>query len=194
MTTRSVTALAAILLTTLVAGPNAAADAPPTGLLLRDGTGDVWATPVGGDATKPAGARRAGDIARARLTHGEHALVVRLRFVDLSAPGRQRHELFLRTPAGRWSANVVASRRAPEGRHRLWRSSGDRVRCPGMTHDVDLGDALVQVRIPRACLGAPHWVRVVATTFWEGRSTLYRDHPHGPGPTPAGPTRRLYRG
>lgn len=144
MTTRVPAALLGLLLAFLAStgAPVAAASDRPDTLRLPDGTGDVWMTPDGGDIASPAPDRRTGDIVGERIAHRAEAVVVRLRFADLTGPGTQRHELTIVTPTTRWFANVVATAANRSGRHHLWAGNGDRVTCGGMTQargDVVVG-------------------------------------------------------
>lgn len=145
MTTRVPAALLGLLLAFLAStgAPVAAASDRPDTLRLPDGTGDVWMTPDGGDIASPAPDRRTGDIVGERIAHRAEAVVVRLRFADLTGPGTQRHELTIVTPTTRWFANVVATAANRSGRHHLWAGNGDRVTCGGLTQargDVVVGE------------------------------------------------------
>ena len=156
----------------------ATADDRPTSVTVRDDVGDVWATPVGGDAFAPAPEQRIGDVKAMRVTHQTRTVVVRLRFAELARTGSATYELDLRLPDRRVSAQVATDRRSPTGRHALWSSRGDRLRCPGMSHLVDSDRDVIVVRIPRSCLGAPAWVRVRNYDLRERAGTLFTDNPH----------------
>lgn len=163
-------------------------------VLLRDGTGDVWTSVVGGDTYTKAPERRLGDIVIARLAHRPHAVVARLGFAELRRSGRLRYEFAIETDSGLWYANVTASRHRWSGTHRLWQNGGDVVACSRMSHHVDYAADLVTLRVPRACIGRPQWVRLVVTAFRESRNVLAQDNPQNHRALPDGFTRRLYRG
>jgi hypothetical protein len=195
MMKRLAVALSAAMLPALLAAqPAAAGDETPSELILHDGPGDVWTTPVGGDQYEPAPDQRAGDVLRVRLTHGEHAIRVRMKFVDLRRSARQRFEVGMRTDAGTWYAEVAASKNRWAGRHFLWEQGGDAVSCRGMSHGIDYADEVVTLRIPRRCVGHPAWARFVVGNFHETRTTVAQDNPHNRGALPHRLTRRLYRG
>ena len=156
----------------------ATADDRTTTVTVRDAVGDVWATPVGGDAFEPAPNQRAGDVLAMRVTHRARTVVVRLRFAELASTGSASYELDLRLPDRRVSAQVATDRRSPMGRHALWAGSGERIRCSGMSHLVDEDRDVVVVRVPRTCLGAPAWVRVRNYDLRERAGTLFTDNPH----------------
>ncbi|HSJ22427.1 MAG TPA: hypothetical protein VK964_17815 [Nocardioidaceae bacterium] len=185
---------AAVLPALLAAQPAAAGDETSGELVLHDGPGDVWTTPVGGDQYGPAPDRRAGDVLRVRLAHGEHAIRVRMKFVDLRRSGRQRFDVGMRTDAGTWYAEVAASKNRWAGRHFLWEQSGDTVSCPRMSHRIDYADDVVILRVPRTCVGNPTWARFVVNNFHETRTVLSEDNPHSRDPLPHRLTRRLHRG
>ena len=83
-------------------------------LVLRDGRGDVWTAPVGGDRYTRA-AERVADVLRVRLVHGERAVRARWTFADLTRSGRQQFNLAIRTDSGSWQSEADASPRNRAG-------------------------------------------------------------------------------
>ena len=161
-------------------------------LVLRDGAGDVWTTPIGGDSYTPAPDLRVGDVLRVRLVHGERTIRARARYVDLRRSGHQQLDLAVQTHAGTWYADVASAPEDRAGRHHLWQQSGDAVPCAAMSHRIDYRTETVAVQIPRRCLGTPGWVRVVVNNIHETTSRLAEDNPHSDQPFPHEPTRRLF--
>lgn len=186
----TLTALPLLAAAAVTAAPPATADTHATETVLADGTGDVWAMPTGSDTTSAAPDHRDGDIVRALVAHRHGAVVVRLTFAAVGG-GRQRDELEIRTPDGRYFANVTVNPGRP-GTHQLWNRQGNRQPCGGMTHEAT--GTTVGVRIPRSCLGDPRWVTVAETTFTTADGHLYLDTPLGHDPRPTHATTRLYRG
>jgi hypothetical protein len=180
----------------------AAVEGPRSRTVLHDATGDVR-TYAPGDADAPAPSVTsypAADVTAAVVTHGHHALRIRLRFADLQKVGHQAYRMDLRTPRAlneTFYAAVVSGPGTRQGRHFLERGSS--VRCPGFEHQIDYETNVVIMRIPRRCLRRPRWVRVhLDNALWTGDGQLpdaaYEDNPHSDDANAYMFTRRLYRG
>jgi hypothetical protein len=188
-------ALSAVVLPALLAAqPTAVGNEMPSELVLRDGHGDVWTSPVGGDEYRPAPDRRAGDVRRVRLVHGQRAISVRMKFVDLRRSAWQRFDVAMRTDTGTWYAEVVASKKRSAGRHFLWEQGGDAVSCTAMSHRIDYAQDTVTLRVPRRCVGNPAWARFLVTNYHQTSTLTSQDNPHNRAAMPDRLTRRLYRG
>lgn len=179
------------VLPALYGGSAAAGDQRSSELVLRDGRGDVWTTPVGGDSYTRVAESRA-DVLRVRLVHGERTIRARWTFADLTRSGRQRFNLAIRADSGSWQVEAAASPRNPGGRHHLWDQGGDKVSCPAMWHRLGYRTDTVLVVIPTTCLGDPEWVRFIVSNARESRTRLAEDNPHNNQPVPDSPTVRLY--
>jgi hypothetical protein len=177
-------ALLAAAAIVLVATPATALAAPagPT-VDLPDGPGDVWTfsnTTIGYlPATQPD-----ADVLRARVTHGSHAVSVRLVFDDLQRVNTQWYYCDIHTPG-------LTSRFVIEAEEGLWRGralqqiEGEWVRVPGLSHRIDYRSDVVTLRVPRTLLGQPPWVRVRLRNELglPDHNTFFTDNPTTAGPT-----------
>ena len=185
--------LAALAVPALLSTSATAQEARTTEVTVRDGAGDVWTAPVGGDTFTAAPEQRVGDVLRMRVAHRHEAVTVRLVFADLRRAGSAFYELDLRTDKGAASAQVEAGRHHWAGRQHLWAADGNQLTCAGMTHRIDYDANVVTLRIPRSCLGDPTWVRALNYDRRETATTQYVDNPANHEALPGGFTRRLYR-
>jgi hypothetical protein len=160
---RAVLLAAATCLVALLPVPVATAEE----LVRHDARHDVW-------WDDELVARRAAhpDIARIKVAHRERALVVRVGFAVLKA--RPRQGLFVRV----WTPDDGDSRR----QYRIWvsrtRAHGSTSfaidsSCEGMKARIGLRRDFMRLRVPRACLGTPDWVRVAISSYrtppgWRG--------------------------
>jgi len=190
--------LAVAVLTTVA--PAAHAVERPTGVVLHDGSRDVWEVhfaPEGESTATRAGVPEA-DVTRAFIRHATFAVRIRMRFANLRRVGVQSYEVQIGTPRNAYFAQVRSSPGARRGTHSF--DGGQGTGCRRMTHRIDYADNVVTMRIPRRCLGRPRWVRVGLTNALrvEGSNGegehLYVDNPHNHGPFSDEVTRRLYRG
>ena len=174
-----------------VAPTAAASEARPSRMVLRDGTGDVWAFRTDGassDWTREA--RPSADVVRAVVRHGPHAVRVRVRFLDLRRVGLfQSVRVSISADdgeTGEFSAWVLAQPHA-RGGEALWEESGsgrDPVTCEGLRHRINYASNVVRVRVPRACMRFPESVQVAVSNELETSSTVYVDNPHNDQPYP----------
>ena len=171
-----------------------------TGVVLEDGAGDVWGS-VGDEpgqvdhVTFPP-----ADVKRVLVRHATYAVRIRMQFVDLRRVGRQEFA------AGIWTspdtrpylAGVISKPGNRRGFH-FFAQGGGSGSCPGVTHRIDYSRNVVQMRIPRSCLGRPAWVTVQLDNSLETVAPCperqYMDNPHNHEgfPSLAERTRRLYR-
>jgi hypothetical protein len=177
------------------AAPAAHSDEVASGVVLRDGPGDVW-TGLSHDQEPTPAEFPAADVTRAFVRHAPFAVRIRMRFVDLRRVGTQRYGVQIGTPSNVYFAQVVSAPGARRGTHRF--DSSQTSGCRGMTHRIRYVRNVVSMRIPRRCLERPRWVRVglenTLTRNHGEHETIYRDNPHNHGAFSDEVTRRLYRG
>jgi len=125
-----------------------------------DATGDVVAfTPESDfEDAVPAPERRNGDIRGFYYTHGKRAVIVTIRFVELSKADGLGTVVRLNTDRGRRDIVHVAGLRP------MMSSPHRSVRCNIRT-SVSYANDRVQLVVPRRCLGNPRWVRAGAGVF-----------------------------
>ncbi len=176
----------------------------PWGVVLRDGSGDVWEEDPAKDTITLIGDFPTVDVRRAAGRHLRRSVLVRMRFVDLRRIGRQQTQAaFIKTPDNLYLALLSSFPNQRAVRHSLeqWGppAHGSTVRCEGFNHHIDYAGNVAQMRLPRSCLGNPCWVRLgMHNVLFKGGGLLaptYSDNPHNDG-TAAGQrilTRRLHR-
>jgi hypothetical protein len=168
----------------LVASPATALAAPagPT-VALPDGPGDVWTFSNDSTGYLPA-TQPSADVLRARVTHGAHAVSVRLVFDDIQRVDTQWYYCDIHTPG-------LTSRFVIEAEEGLWRGralqqiEGEWVRVPGLSHRIDYASEVVTLRVPRTLLGQPPWVRVRLRNELglPDHNTFFTDNPTTASPT-----------
>lgn len=191
--------IATTILTAAV--PGAVATELPTGVVLHDGTGDVWKV-VGEQPPATKVSYPPADVKRAVVRHAHWALRIRMRFADLRRVGTQYFTAEILTPGDRTFLAIVHSTpQARRGNHFFGAAYSDTTAtCPGMTQRINYAKDLVKIRIPRRCLGHPRWMKVglnngiVLDPTDEG-TPAWDDNPHTHGVVagPHGYTRRLFR-
>ena len=167
---RAVLLAAATCIVTLVPVPVPVATAEE--LVRRDARHDVWWDDelVGRRGADP-------DIARLRVAHREQALVVRVAFAVLKPRRQQGIQVRVWTPDpgdGRRLYDLSVYRARANG-STLLSIAGPFVpgsehlefTCDGMEARIALGRDFIHVRVPRACLGTPEWVRAAV---WAART------------------------
>lgn len=164
-----------------------------TRVVLRDGPGDVERMVPPDTSSHPFGSFPAADVTRAVVTHRPAAVVILMRFVDLRRDGEQLYWVDFSTPGLQYRARLQSKPGARQGR-KTFEEQGVVTRCSGFTRRIDYGRDVVRMRVPRACLGNPDWVRVELLNTLEVRDKgpLYIDNPHS-HVAMGGPTRRIYR-
>jgi hypothetical protein len=159
---------------------------PRDHVVLVDQLRDVWQFYPGDDPGTLIGSRPTVDIVRARAWHGDTAVGMRLRFVNLRrTPHDQVLQVLVRTPDRGFVAYVSAGPDDRAGTAELMRlPSGAPVSCRGLRHTVSYADDKVVLRVPRSCVGSPDWVRLQLTELLElaGTPTMSPsslvDNPH----------------
>lgn len=185
--------------TSFIAVPQAQASVenPLTRVELSDGTDDVWSiTDSEQDTYQLAGSVPTVDATKAVVEHRRANVVIHVKLVDLKRVHFQQVAAFITTPSRLLMGSAVAVPGHRGGRHQLIDYSRGKMRCPGMAHRFDYDAELVSLRIPRACLGRPRWVKVsvmnVLVKEVNGVFTEVTDNPHN-ATSSAGDTPRLFR-
>ena len=166
---------------------------------LVDGRGDVWAldSPEFGQNTQVPD-RQQGDIIRTVFAHHDRKVVVRTTFVQLDRVGQMWvMPIKLRTSTG--MVRRISLIAGPDQFTNWWRGSLTRANGAPMecaNHRIDYVANVVQVRIPRTCLGDPRWVQGSLATATFTPAALFADNPVHEGPTVRFPgfTTRIFRG
>jgi hypothetical protein len=173
--------LAVLLGVALAAQPAVASAAL---LVHRDPAGDVVRSPVGSSAGTPAPTQVDGDIVATRVLHARRAIWIQVRFRDLAAKGNGNfHRISIRTP---WRVRNIALNAFPshwEGSATTTNGHGRVVAC-AVTHLIDYDRHRLKIRVPRACLGAPTWVRVAIRSTVAGATYAYTDDARSDGLPP----------
>jgi hypothetical protein len=193
--TMAVLAVLAPALTPAQAGDAGA----PDHVVLVDRTDDVWQFYPGEDPGTLIGSRPTVDITRARAWHGDDLVGVRLRFVNLRPTSHDETlQVVVRGPERAFVAFVSVGPGDRAGTHELLRAFGGPVTCRGMRHTVSYADDVIVLRVPRACLAQPEWVRLqmLESLLIPGTPTMSPsslvDNPHNASGHPTF-TPRLYR-
>lgn len=184
-----VSALAALML--CVAAP--AAHAATVSLI--DPRGDVH-RPSAEGYERVEGERRT-DIVRTTIRHKKHAVVARIKLLDLRRePGLMVMAMRMRTNDGTYrEAGVEASRRIGwRGRSDVEARNGRAVDCAALQHEIDYRTDVIALRVPRSCLNRPRWVQATVIQFWLGSRQMLIDNPHNSRGGFNVWTRRLHRG
>ncbi|HET6940435.1 MAG TPA: hypothetical protein VFI19_17585 [Nocardioides sp.] len=181
--------LAAVAVAVLSLSPAAAPAAMVHSVDLADGPGDTWTY---SDSTSgyALGAQPAADVLSARISHGRHAVQLRLRFDDLQRVGSQWYWFEIHT-TGATSWFIVEARKHDYVGTAYQSIEGEWARVPGVSHHLDYATDEVTLRVSRRLLGDPPWVRV-RLRFELGLpdGTFFTDNPMNAGRT-AEFTRRL---
>src|SRR4051812_4526949 len=160
MASRSALLVGGAVLAALAAAMPAYADAVTT----TDETADVWEAVYHSDTDTTdyvnAGSVLNMDVESVRVRHLANRIVVKATYVELRREGvifgassRLRFNDgptvgFSLDTYNRWGGESV-----------LYESgSGDPIRCGGFDHSIDYATNVVEVSIPRTCVGNPRWV------------------------------------
>lgn len=182
----AVMVVAAVSVLPIVASPVAAAR-----LTIEDGTGDMWSLNGAQDQYVPAQGVSNGDFTGTTFRHRERRVVIGSSFVDL----RRTRFVFagmMVDQNARYFVGLVATRRNPQGTVRLWDALGRRIACKSARR-VNYDTNRVQISFPRACLGAPRFLRFRIDFERVKSGTQYVDNPHNDEPQSTW-TRRLRPG
>src|SRR4051812_45165423 len=93
------------------AAPVADAVERPTGVVLHDGSGDVWEVHFApkGQSTATKADTPEADVTRAFVRHATFAVRIRMRFANLRGVGVQSYEVQIGTPSNAYFARVVSA-------------------------------------------------------------------------------------
>src|SRR5262245_37470755 len=159
----------------------AAPAAMPHDVVLNDGTGDTW-TYSNSTVGFTRAAQPAADVLRSRISHGQHAVQIRLHFDDLQRVGSQWYWFEIHT-AGKTSWFVVTAEKGNYRGSDFQSIDGEPVRVAGVSHTFDYASDDVTLRVARRLLGDPPWVRVrVRYELGVGDGTFFTDNPMTTGP------------
>ena len=157
------------------------ADATPSRVTSRDGTGDGWYFENDGPSSVQADPTpKTIDVTRAYVRHGRRTVNIRIRVVNLRRVGTQETNLRLRVPTPGRGDRFIAIEGRSEPRHRGGRlriedDQGGRI-CRHATIRWAYGRDVLRIRMSRVCLGRPAWVRVNGdTSVWFGSDATYVD-------------------
>lgn len=149
-------------------------------LRLHDARGDTWSSSDTSDYV-PA-ALPAADVLRAQVTHGRRGIGVRLVFDNLRRAGIQWYWVEVRTPGATAWFIIEATRNHGAGTA-YQDVDGEWVPAPELSHTIDYGADVTQVRVTRASLDDPPWVRVrVRFELRVEDGTFFTDNPMNSGP------------
>lgn len=175
-------------------------------VVVHDKGGDVWKVWEDGDQEKLVRAphQDRGDLRRLRVAHGDRAINLRTKFVDLRRAGLGfAFDVRLRTNAELWRLTGVSGGPKEVLGEPLWRGvsglerrNGSDVRC-AVTHKVDYATNVIRLTIPRSCLKNPRWIQVKATYVSMNRGpvgTMFVDSAHDDRPRIKSWTKRIRRG
>lgn len=152
-----------------------------------DATGDVWEQlrdeegyEIGwGHAGSPDNA----DVIATDARHGAHQITFTVHVADLARG--PRHDPFITQERmvfdhGPGITAEVHTRLSWRGQSFLFSSvTGNRVRCPGLRHEIDYEADTVTVWVPRSCAHHPRWVRYSEIHFaFGGGSTTTPEDDH----------------
>jgi len=165
--------LAAAMLTGTASGA-VAGDERPSRVVLRDGTGDVWAWDLYLAEPPYLSPYRGADVTRAVARHRAGAVVIRMSFADLKRVRDQTFGATLRTSRDWFEVILKSTHKNRRGHLRLVGG----VRCPGLSHRIDYAADAVTMRVPRRCLGRPDWVRISMFNDIQVADHYFVDNPH----------------
>ena len=185
----------AVLVTVLVTIVTTAAPASARRVAWSDPTGDMWVEDTNGGGTTTAPDATVGDVRRVVLRYTDHALWIRVRFVDLRRTGSSLgFKGDLRTSAG--GSRYFSAFGSPgewRGATELGGAGGARCR---MTVQFDYALNRIALRIPASCLHRPRWVQVTFASLhaFYGRHKVYEDNALGDRPADEVWSKRVRRG
>ncbi len=196
------TALAASLIVALT-GVLTASPAAADRAVVPDGSGDVWKQ-SGEDGYTLVGTAPNTDLTETRVTHRGRYVVIRAVYdaLEKGAPEEFEYRGILRAPRPNGLRRFVVYVRAdgPNGRTKYslahyW--EGVLVDCAGLTGRTRFGADVLNVRVPRRCLGNPRWVQFQGAAYSYTEEGLFNDDAQRPGPystslRPKSWTRRLH--
>jgi hypothetical protein len=200
MSTRFSLPIRALVAATAVAASLLApATAHAGSLTIGDGTGDSWQEEItNGKVTGfvPAGSAVNADIVAVKVKHAHRRVVVKTTFLDLSSKAEGVvTQTKIKTNEGKHYRLVLAK----DGDRRGSTGYLAGRRCGGIHEKVSFAKNIVKISVPRRCLSAPRWIKVVSGggNHWErgdGGRASYRDIAGSTGPSLSGKSGKIRRG
>lgn len=178
--TRALVALATAA--TVALGPTTVAHAARHA--HTDASADVVRVDPETDAQSPAPNANQGDIRRFVANHRTHSVLVTVRFNDLIRRKQSHvHSLQLRTPTMRRDLTIVVTPDTGWQGQVFFSDRAERERpCANLATRIEWGTNVLQVKIPRRCLGGPEWVRAGYGYFrMTPKGLLFADEAHRNG-------------
>ena len=140
-----------------------------------DAIGDVARSPIGSSAYTPVPTRVEGDITSIRVRHARRTIRIDIRLRDLSTTNNGNfHRIAIKSNRRYRSIAIDAFPTHWAGRLVTTNIHGRTVGC-AVSHVIDYTRNVVTVRMPRACLRRPDWVRVSARTTVAGVKYAFAD-------------------
>ena len=168
-------------------------------LTIGDGTGDSWREEItSGKVTgfSPAGSAVNADITAVKVKHSKSRVVVKTTVLDLSSKAEGVvTQTKVKTNEGKHYKIVFAKDGDERGNDGYLQGR----RCRGIHQKVSFTKNVVKVSVPRRCLSAPRWIKVVSGggNYWErgdGDRASYRDVAGSTGPSLSGKSGKIKRG
>lgn len=161
-------------------------------LVHRDPAGDVARSPVGSNVYIPDPLQVSGDIVATRVVHARLAIWIQVRFRELTDRGNGNfHLIGIQTP---WRSRTVELDALPghwEGTTTMTNGRGEVVPCD-VTHRISYDRNRLMLRVPRACLGTPPWVRVGVRSTVAGATFVHTDDARSRGLASGLPSSLVY--
>jgi hypothetical protein len=140
-----------------------------------DAVGDVARSPVGSSTYTPAPSRIEGDITSTRVSHGPRAVWVTVHLRDLTTTSNGNfHRISILSDRRFRQVEIDAFPGHWEGHAVTTDAHGLAVGC-AVQFRIDYVANLVVLRMPRACLRRPKWVRVAVRSTVAGTTYAYTD-------------------
>ena len=156
--------------------------------MIPDGTGDVWKQ-SGEDGFTLVGTAPNTDLTETRVTHRGRHVVIRAAYdaLEKGAPEEFEYRGILRVPRPNGLRRFVISSGRPAERTTKYSLAhyweGALVDCAGLTGRTRFGADVLNVRIPRRCLGNPRWVQFQGAAYSYTEEGLLNDDAQRPGRT-----------
>jgi hypothetical protein len=171
-----------VLAAVLVMQPSAAS---ADRLRQGDPVGDVARSPIGSNVYTIIPTQVQGDIVATRVVHAPRAVWVRVSLRELTTTSNGNfHVIAVKSDRRYRMIRLDAFPDHWEGRTVTTGKRGSVVPC-GVRHHIDYDRNRVTLKIPRACLGKPDWVRVGVRTTVAGATYAFADDAHATGIGPA---------
>lgn len=171
----------AVLAATVAAAVLAPTAADAKAYSSTDTSGDVVVVTMPGGSTAPAPDRTEGDIVATRVQHKARVVILTMRFRELTRGQTALHWFGIKTGKMTRIVLMPADASHPGGAARMFKPNNKAVRCH-VGHAIDYTTNTATVRVPRACLGKPRWVKVaMQEAAPAGDNQAYVDDSHSNG-------------